>query len=175
MHPLVTQLHLFRNYLLPSIFSPAHLFGSCWTEHDCHDHDHHHGEPTFPLRLICSAQHQPHRDPSPSPIHLTAQTWNPPYTFMLTVCQRLKGKCTKVIRYWGYRISGEIEVNFRAGWWLLYGISLEWVGRVGRWQDSMAFVIQFASVLQYNVRHRFQEHITLCTWNVWFNTSLELC
>ena len=32
-------------------------------------------------------------------IPLTAQTWNPPYTFMLTVCQRLKGKCTKVIRY----------------------------------------------------------------------------
>ena len=52
-------------------------------------------------------------------IPLTAQTWNPPYTFMLTVCQRLKGKCTKVIRYWGCRISGEIELNFRAGWWLL--------------------------------------------------------
>ena len=32
-------------------------------------------------------------------IPLTAQTWNPPYTFMLTVCQRLRGKCTKVIRY----------------------------------------------------------------------------
>ena len=94
-------------------------------------------------------------------IPLTAQTWNPPYTFMLTVCQRLRGKCTKVIRYWGYRIHGEIEVNFRAGWWLLYGISLEWVGGVKRWQGSLAFVIQFASVLRYNVWHRFLEHITL--------------
>ena len=59
---------LLAHYLLDEffpIFSPAHLSGSCCTEHDCHDH-HHHGEPTFPLWLICSAQQQLNRDPSPS-------------------------------------------------------------------------------------------------------------